>query len=147
MTDWFAMPVENGHATQLEEIIAALVEEAQGGNAQFAISSLETLVREHGLFLREQDLYTLARLDAFAGTSPENLWTKGPVSTASLDAAVEQALRRRGIWRRFRRRELLRLSLAAAKWGVALLAMAAGLIAAVWLAVVAPSHILRWLGF
>jgi hypothetical protein len=139
--------VENPQPMALDDIVAALIDEAQGGNAILAVASLEALVRQNGAQLREEDLRALARLDAYAGTSSAMLWPHGPVSTKALRAAVEQVMRQRGLWRRFRIREFTRPWLEAAQWGVALIAMAVALIAAVFLAVVGTSHALRWLGF
>ena len=138
---------ENPQPLPPDQIIAVLIAEAQGGNAVLAVSSLEALVRQNGPQLSEEDLFALARLDACAGTSPDGLWSYGPVNTDALHAVVEQVMRQRRIWRRYRFGEWKRTWLGAARWAVALVAMAVGLVAALCAAVVAASHILTWLGF
>jgi hypothetical protein len=138
---------ENPQPLSPGKIAALLMVEAQGGNAHFAVASLEALVRENGSQLSDEDLFALARLDAFAGTSPDGLWPCGPINTELLQSAVERVMRERRIWRRYRFGEWKRTWLGAARWLAALVAMAVGLIAALCGAVVAGSHILRWLGF
>ena len=138
---------ENPRPLTPDQLIAAWIVEAQGGNAFLAVATLEALVRQYGLLLSEDGLFALARLEAFAGASPDGLWPGGPVNTSALDTAVEQVMRRRGIWRKFRVGEWKRTWLGAARWMLALLAMAVGLITAVFVVVAGGSHILHWLGF
>ncbi len=118
------------------ELFEILLAEAQGPQAAQALALLESLVAERGL--NDTDLETLARIDSYCDPA---------VNTAALSATVKAEMVRRGIWKRFRRRERLRVWWAATRWTAGLLLMAAATLAAVFGVIIAAKWILYWMGF
>ena len=121
-----------------EELLAVLIAEAQGTNAAQAVAILENYVTDLGSRLTDEQLFTLARVDTYCDVA---------VDSAALYAAVQREMERRGIWQRFRRRERVRVWLAAVRWMAGLILMAAGVLAGVFGLIIATKWILYWLGF
>ncbi len=121
--------------------VEILIAEAQGGDAVNAIAMLEALLRQPGVELPEGVLGALVRLEPYPGDG------ELVSAAARLHRTVEYEMRRRRLWKRFRRAELGRLVLSAARWGAGLLAMAAALLTAVFGGIVGLQWLLRWMGF
>lgn len=103
------MPDES-HEFPLDELVAGLIELANEGNPQ-ALHALTSLVGEQGAELPDGELGRIARVEV-AGSE-------------GLRRLVAKEMRRRGIWRRFRARQLAGVYGSAAGWlfGIVLLAL------------------------
>jgi hypothetical protein len=123
---------DESYPLPLGELIAGLRELAREGNAA-ALAALIGLVRERAAEMEEQDLHALARLDV-RGAEP-------------LYDAVRREMRRRGVWRGFRAREMARVYGSGARWLAGIVVLAVLLLAAVFGGLIGVKWLLYWLGF
>jgi hypothetical protein len=118
------------HPLTLDQAVALLADQIELGDTVEAPAALTALVAEHGALLDEERLRTLARLDPRLG---------------AMHAAIEREMRRRGIWRSFRRAERRRVWLGGLRWSLSILLIAAALLAAFFGAIIGASRALHWL--
>ena len=101
---------DDSHVFPLDELLAGLIELANEGNAQ-ALHSLSALVAEQGAELPTIELQRMAGVEV--------------PGSEGLRGLVAEEMRRRGVWGRFRARQLAGLYGRGAAWlaGIVLLAL------------------------
>jgi len=135
-------------AQPLSDSVAFWIGETQGGRAVEAIAALYSLVESEGDYLSQDELRKLARIDAYSlehpGPASHGIAEYAAVNAAMLHYAVERVMRRRGMWRRFRRAERMALAVSAAGCAFSLLFLAVALLTLVFFVLLALNWIVSW---